>query len=89
MISVIDIYSLTLLAISLTIFIVRYFREEPPVAPYLIIACTCAIGNFLGDAGGRMGAIVLLTAASFLFLGCLLHPGAHRRRDRREESASH
>ncbi len=83
MISIVDVYSLTLLVISLSIFIVRYFREEPPVAPYLVIACTCAVGNFLGDAGGYLGAMVLLTAASFLFLGCLLHPAGRRENEPR------
>ena len=86
MISIFDIYSLTLLGVSLAIFIVRYFRAEPPVMPYLIIACTCAVGNFPGEAGGGLGAVVLLVAASFLFLGWLLHPpgrGRGRRIPRR------
>lgn len=74
MISILDIYSVTLLLISLTMFVVRYLREEPPVTPYLVIACTCGVGNFLADQGGGAGALMLLVAASFLFLGCLLYP---------------
>ncbi len=74
MISVFDVYSISLLLISLTMFVVRYLREEPPVMPYLVIACTCAVGNFLGEEGGGIGAFMLLVAASFLFLGCLFYP---------------
>ncbi len=74
MITILDIYSVTLLLISLTMFVLRFLREEPPVTPYLIIACTCGVGNFLADRGGDAGALMLLVAASFLFLGCLLYP---------------
>lgn len=74
MITVLDIYSIGLLVVSLTMFVIRYMREEPPVMPYLVIASTCAVGNFLGDNGGGVGALMLLVAASFLFLGCLLYP---------------
>lgn len=74
MISVFDVYSIGLLVVALTMFVIRYLREEPPVTPYLVIASTCAVGNFLGDNGGGGGALMLLVAASFLFLGCLLYP---------------
>lgn len=74
MITILDIYSVTLLLISLLMFVVRYLREEPPVTPYLVIACTCGVGNFLADQGGGAGALMLLVAASFLFLGCLIYP---------------
>ena len=70
----IDIYSISLLLVSLTIFVVRYLREEPPVLPYLVIACTCGVGNFLGMEGGGMGAFTMLLAASFLFLSCVFYP---------------
>lgn len=74
MITFFDIYALTLLAVSLVIFIVRYIKEEPPVLPYLVIAMTCAVGNWLGESGGGIAAFMLLIAASFLFVGCLLYP---------------
>ena len=74
MVSLIDIYSIALLLVSLTMFVIRYLREEPPVAPYLVIACTCAVGNFLGSAGGGLGAFMLLIAATFLFMGCVFYP---------------
>lgn len=70
----IDIYSISLLFVSLTMFVIRYMREEPPVMPYLVIASTCAIGNFLGEQGGGLGAVTLLIAATFLFMGCVFHP---------------
>jgi hypothetical protein len=72
--TVFDLYSICLLVVSLTMFVIRYMREEPPVTPYLVIASTCAVGNFLGDNGGGVGALMLLVAASFLFLACLLYP---------------
>ena len=73
-ISFIDIYSISLLLVSLTTFVIRYTREEPPVLPYLVIACTCAVSDFLGDEGGGLGAVMLLIAATFLFMGCVFYP---------------
>ncbi len=74
MITVFDVFSVSLLLISLSVFVVRYIRQDPPIMPYLVIACVCAVGNWLGDAGGGWAAMALLVAASFLFLGCLLSP---------------
>ncbi|NWG92747.1 MAG: hypothetical protein HXY21_09610 [Parvularculaceae bacterium] len=83
MVTIFDVYSISLLLISLTMFVIRYLREEPPVMPYLVIACTCAVGNYLGEQGGGVGALMLLVAASFLFLGCLFYP--HLRGHRRDK----
>ena len=74
MITVFDIYSVSLLLISLGVFVVRYVRQEPPIMPYLVIACVCAVGNWLGDLGGGWAALSLLVAASFLFLSLLIAP---------------
>jgi hypothetical protein len=74
MITVFDVYSVTLLLVSLTVFVIRYVRQDPPIMPYLVIACVCAVGNWLGDKGGGWAAMSLLVAASFLFLACLLAP---------------
>jgi hypothetical protein len=79
MVTVFDLYSIGLLIVSLTMFVIRYMREEPPVTPYLVIASTCAVGNYLGDNGGGMGALMLLVAASFLFLGCVFYPRVARK----------
>ena len=69
-----DAYSLGLLLASLVLFVKRYMTQNPPVYPYLIIASTCLVANWLGDSGGGLFAFVLLVAASFSFLGCLLYP---------------
>ncbi len=74
MFSIFDIYALTLLAISLLLFLRRYVTHDPPVYPYLIIACTCFVSNRLGEAGGGVFALTLLIAASFSLMGCLFHP---------------
>ena len=74
MITIFDIYSLLLLIASMTLFVYRYTKQNPPVYPYLIIACTCLVANWLGDIEGGLFALVLLITASFSFLGCLLYP---------------
>jgi hypothetical protein len=88
MISVFDVYSISLLVVSLLVFVVRYVRQDPPIMPYLVIACVCAVGNWLGDLGGGWAAMALLVAASFLFLSLLLAPyGVKMMRDRAEAKA--
>ncbi|MEM8770269.1 MAG: XrtV sorting system accessory protein [Pseudomonadota bacterium] len=74
MFTVFDIYALVLLCVSMTLFVHRYIKQNPPVYPYLIIASTCLVSNWLGEAGGGVYAMALLIAASFSFLGCLLYP---------------
>jgi hypothetical protein len=74
MFSIFDLFSLALLLASMGLFVKRYMIQNPPVYPYLIIACTCLVANWLGEAGGGIFAMVLLVAASFSFLGCLLYP---------------
>lgn len=74
MFSIFDIYALALLVISMWLFVRRYITQNPPVYPYLIIACTCLVANWLGEAGGGVFALTLLIAASFSFLGCLFYP---------------
>ena len=74
MISVFDVYSLVLLIASMSLFVHRYVKQNPPVYPYLIIACTCLVANWLGELGGGIFALALLVSASFSFLGCLLYP---------------
>lgn len=88
MVSAIDVYSISLLLASLTMFVIRYLREEPPVMPYLVIACTCAVGNFLGEAGGGLGAFMLLIAATFLFMGCVFYPRIRNLRRQKPSDAA-
>jgi hypothetical protein len=90
-ITALDVYSASLLLISLTVFVVRYIRQDPPIMPYLIIACVCAVGNWLGEFNSivtRWGATSLLVAASFLFLGCLMAPYRDKLRARRSSDSS-
>jgi len=74
MITVFDVFSLVLLLASMTLFVYRYIKQNPPVYPYLIIASTCLVANWLGESGGGVFAMALLIAASFSFLGCLIYP---------------
>lgn len=74
MFTIFDIYSLALLLVSMALFVKRYLTQDPPVYPYLIIASTCLVANWLGEAGGGVFAMAMLVAASFSFLGCLLYP---------------
>lgn len=74
MFTIFDIFSLGLLLASMSLFVKRYMIQNPPVYPYLIIACTCLVANWLGESGGGIFALVLLIAAAFSFLGCLLYP---------------
>lgn len=74
MFSIFDLFSLALLLASMALFVSRYMVQDPPVYPYLIIATTCLVANWLGNAGGGLFAMVLLIAAAFSFLGCLLYP---------------
>ncbi len=74
MVSVFDVFSLVLLVASMSLFVHRHLTQDPPVYPYLIIASTCLVANWLGDLGGGIFALALLVAASFSFLGCLLYP---------------
>lgn len=74
MFTIFDLFSLALLLASMGLFVKRYMIQNPPVYPYLIIASTCLVANWLGEAGGGIFAMALLVAASFSFLGCLLYP---------------
>lgn len=74
MVSFFDVFSLGLLVASLSVFFIRYVKQDPPIMPYLLIACVCAVGNWLGDSGGGDAALMLLISASFLFLALVLTP---------------
>lgn len=87
MLTIFDIYSLALLVASMSLFLKRYITQNPPVYPYLIIACTCLVSNWLGEAGGGVFALTLLIAASFSFLGCLLYPSWRNMTDTETENA--
>ena len=87
MLTIFDVYSLALLIASMSLFLRRYMTHNPPVYPYLIIACTCLVSNWLGEAGGGVFALILLVAASFSFLGCLLYPSWRNMTEAQNDSA--
>ena len=60
MFTIFDIYALALLIVSMALFVRRYMTQNPPVYPYLIIAVTCLVANWLGEAGGGIFALALL-----------------------------
>lgn len=74
MVTFFDIYSLGLLVVSLSVFFIRYVKQDPPIMPYLLIACVCAVGNWLGNSGGGDAALMLLIAATFLFFALVMTP---------------
>lgn len=74
MFTVFDFFSLVLTLAAVGVFGYRYAKQHPPVYPYLIIASTSLVAHWLGEAGGGIFAMMLLIAAAFSFLGCLLYP---------------
>ncbi|MEO0400654.1 MAG: XrtV sorting system accessory protein [Pseudomonadota bacterium] len=76
--TVFDVYAIILLLASLAIFVSRYIRSEPPFLPYLLIACTCGTGNWIGEEISVFAGLVMLISASFLFLSCLIYPHIRR-----------
>jgi hypothetical protein len=75
MFTVFDLYSLVLLSGAVVLYAYRVKVSNALVYPYLIVALTCLVANWLGEAGGGIFALSLLIAASFSLLGCLLYPG--------------
>ena len=72
--SIFDLLSLMLFIATAGLFMVRFRHEDPPLAPYLVIALVCIIGNWLGNAGGGVAAVSLLIAAAFLTLHLASQP---------------
>ncbi|MFQ5562016.1 MAG: XrtV sorting system accessory protein [Parvularculaceae bacterium] len=68
MTSVFDLLAVSLFVAAAGLFLVRFRHEDPPIAPYLLIAAICAVSNWLGENGGGLAAVALLSAASFLLL---------------------
>lgn len=68
MTSVFDLLAVSLFAAAAGLFFVRFRHEDPPLAPYLLIAAVCAVSNWLGENGAGVAAVALLSAASFLLL---------------------
>lgn len=77
-----DLLSVMLFVATAALFMVRIRHEATALAPYLVVALVCFIGNWLGKNGGGAAAIALMVAAAFL----TLHLASQPYRDDTEES---
>lgn len=68
MASMFDLVSIALFVATAAMFIVRVRREDPPVAPYVLIALSSGAGMWLGEAGAALFAVCILIAGAFLLL---------------------
>ena len=72
--TIFDLLAALLFVATAGLFALRFRHEDPPIMPYLLIASTCAVGNWLGNNGGGLGAVALLSAGSFLTLHLASQP---------------
>jgi hypothetical protein len=63
-----DLISISLFIATAGIFFHRFRSENPPLAPYMLIALICAVANWTGNNGGGAIAIALLIAGAFYLL---------------------
>lgn len=85
MATIFDLLAVALFVATAAMFFVRFRHEDPPLAPYILIALTCAAGNWLGEVGAGAMAVGLLVAAAFL----LLHLASLPYQDESEDNGSH
>jgi hypothetical protein len=78
-----DFMSVALFIAAAGIFFYRYRSENPPLAPYMLISLVCAVANWLGNAGGGVGAVLLLVAGSFYLLHVASAPFAEESEEAR------
>ena len=74
-----DLMSVMLFIATAGIFFYRFRSEDPPLAPYMLIALVCAVSNWLGNNGGGIGAVLLMIAGSFYLLHIAGSPFADER----------
>lgn len=72
--TIFDLLSVMLFVAAAGLYFVRQRHETPPLAPYLLIALVCIVGNWLGNNGGGAPAVGLLIAAAFLTLHLASEP---------------
>ncbi|WP_425410678.1 XrtV sorting system accessory protein [Hyphococcus sp.] len=69
-----DFLSVLLLIAATGLFVVRIRYEDPPPAPYLLIALVAIVGAWLGNNGGGPAAVALMMASAFLALQIASQP---------------
>ena len=72
--TIFDFLSVVLFIATAGIFFLRIGRENPPLAPYLVICIACAVANQLGNADMVVASIILLVCAAFLLLQIASEP---------------
>ncbi|MGF1544357.1 MAG: XrtV sorting system accessory protein [Parvularculaceae bacterium] len=63
-----DFLAVSLFIATAGLFFHRLRSEDPPLAPYMLVSLVCAVSNWLGNNGGELGAICLLTAGAFFLM---------------------
>lgn len=63
-----DYLSVFLFIAAAGLFFYRFRREDPPLAPYVVISVGCAIANWLGNNGIEIGAALMLLAGAGMAL---------------------
>jgi len=51
-----DLLSVVLFISAASMFFYRFKNENPPLAPYMLIALVCAVSNWFGNHGGGVAA---------------------------------
>lgn len=69
-----DFMSVLLFLAAGGLFLTRSRHENPPPAPYLVIALVSIVGNWLGNHGGGPAAATLMVASAFLALHLASEP---------------
>ena len=69
-----DFVSVALFMAAAGLFFYRFQREDPPLAPYVVISVACAGANWLGNSGAGAAAIGVLIAAAACTLHLALQP---------------
>lgn len=72
--SMFDLMSTALFMAAAGMFFLRLRHEDPPLAPYVLIALACAAGNWLGEDGSPAAGVGLLIAGAFLLLHIASQP---------------
>ncbi len=72
--TIFDLMSVMLFVATAGLYWVRVRHEQPALAPYLVVALVCIVGNWLGNSGGGWAAVGMLIAGAFLTLHVASQP---------------